>query len=43
MARSLLRQYPEYDDMRAALAVALWDIGSLGDAETNWDRADDIR
>lgn len=34
--RSLLRRYPDYDDMRAALALTLWDIGKLGDAETNW-------
>lgn len=34
--RSLLRRYPDYDDMRAALALGLWDIGKLGDAETNW-------
>lgn len=41
--RSLLRRYPDFDDMRAALALALWEIGKLGDAETNWGRVDDVR
>lgn len=34
--RSLLRRYPDFTDMRAALAGALWSIGKEGDAENNW-------
>lgn len=41
--RALLRRYPGFDDMRAALVGALWALGKEGDAETNWQRVDDIR
>lgn len=41
--RALLRRYPGFDDMRAALAGALWALGKEGDAETNWERVDDTR
>lgn len=29
--------------MRAALALALWDIGKREEAETQWGRVDDVR
>ncbi len=41
--RSLLRRYPGFDDVRAALTGALWALGKEGDAETNWERVDDPR
>lgn len=41
--RQLLRRYQDFDDMRAALALALWDIGKREEAETQWGRVDDIR
>ena len=41
--RNLLRRYPDFDDARAALAAELWAEGLEGDAETNWQRVDDIR
>lgn len=41
--RSLLRRYPDFPDMRAALAAAQWAAGREGDAETNWQRVEDIR
>lgn len=41
--RQLLRRYQDFDDMRAALALALWDIGKREEAETQWSRVDDIR
>lgn len=41
--RSLLRRYPDFPDMRAALTAALWDIGKGGDAETNYQRLNDPR
>lgn len=34
--RALLRRYPEFPDVRAALTAALWNVGKEGDAETNW-------
>jgi len=34
--RNLVRKYPMYSDMRAALAAALWVEGKQGDAESNW-------
>jgi tetratricopeptide (TPR) repeat protein len=34
--RNLVRKYPMYSDMRAALAAALWTEGQQGDAESNW-------
>ena len=41
--RSLLRRYPDFPDVRAALAAALWGIGKEGDAETEWRRVEDGR
>ncbi|KXZ41002.1 hypothetical protein GPECTOR_1010g279 [Gonium pectorale] len=41
--RSLLRRYPDFADMRAALAGALWAIGKEGEAESQWSRVDDPR
>lgn len=41
--RSLLRRYPDFPDMRAALAAAQWAAGREGDAETNWERVEDPR
>ena len=34
--RNLLRRYPDFTDMRAALAVALWGLGLEGKAEVEW-------
>ena len=34
--RNLVRKYPMYTDMRAALAAALWVEGQQGEAESNW-------
>ena len=34
--RSLLRRYPDFADMRAALTGALWSIGKEGEAESQW-------
>ena len=34
--RNLVRKYPMYSDMRAALAAALWVEGQQGEAESNW-------
>lgn len=41
--RRLLRRFPDFPDMRAALTAALWDQGSQGEAETQWGRVDDPR
>lgn len=41
--RALLRRYPDFPDMRAALAAAQWAAGREGDAETNWQRVEDPR
>ncbi|KAF6263949.1 hypothetical protein COO60DRAFT_1488071 [Scenedesmus sp. NREL 46B-D3] len=41
--RTLLRRYPDFPDMRAALAAAQWAAGREGDAETNWERVEDPR
>lgn len=41
--RGLLRKYPDFADVRAALAAALWADGSRGAAETEWARVDDPR
>ena len=41
--RNLLRKYPDFPDMRAALAAALWAKGDGGEAETNWLRVEDPR
>lgn len=34
--RGLLRRYPDFADVRAALAAALWAEGLQADAEENW-------
>jgi hypothetical protein len=34
--RTLLRRYPDFNEVRAALAGALWSIGKEGDAESQW-------
>ena len=34
--RNLVRKYPMYADMRAALAATLWVEGKQGEAESNW-------
>lgn len=34
--RNLVRKYPLYSDMRAALAAVLWVEGKQGEAESNW-------
>ncbi|KAF8066180.1 ULP1A [Scenedesmus sp. PABB004] len=41
--RSLLRRYPDFVDMRAALAGSLWAAGLEGAAESEWERVDDPR
>eukprot|EP00955_Chlamydomonas_euryale_P057074 356655-Chlamydomonas_euryale.AAC.9 len=41
--RSLLRRYPEFPDMRAALAAALWADGLEAEAENAWLRVADPR
>eukprot|EP00798_Chlamydomonas_sp_ICE-L_P020732 gene20732-27547_t len=41
--RALLRRYPDFPDMRAGLAAALWGQGLEGQAESTWERVDDIR
>jgi tetratricopeptide (TPR) repeat protein len=41
--RALLRKYPEFDDVRAALAAALWEAGLLSQAEDEWRRVEDPR
>ncbi|MCO5554223.1 hypothetical protein L7F22_007751 [Adiantum nelumboides] len=41
--RSLLRKYPEFPDMRAALAVSLYAEGLTAEAESNWERLEDRR
>ena len=40
---SLLRKYPDFADMRAALASALWIKGNQAAAEEAFQRVDDIR
>jgi hypothetical protein len=34
--RALVRKYPQYADMRAALTAALWADGKEGEAESQW-------
>ncbi|NES25037.1 MAG: hypothetical protein F6K41_40555, partial [Symploca sp. SIO3E6] len=34
--RNLIRKYPQFPDVRAALTAALWEEGKLGEAESNW-------
>lgn len=41
--KSLLRRYPDFPDMRAALTAASWRAGELGEAESNWSRVEDPR
>lgn len=41
--RALLRRYAAFDDVRAALAAALWRQGKEGEAETQWSRVEDAR
>ena len=41
--RALLRRYPGFDDMRAALAAALWVEGERALAEDAWQRVGDAR
>lgn len=41
--RALLRRYPDFSDMRAALAAALWGAGLQAAAEEEWGRVDDPR
>lgn len=38
-----MRRYPDFDDMRAALSAALWELGKEGEAETNYQRVADPR
>jgi tetratricopeptide (TPR) repeat protein len=34
--RNIVRKYPQFPDMRAALTAALWQQGKQGEAESNW-------
>ncbi len=34
--RNLVRKYPMFPDMRAALTAVLWENGKQGEAESNW-------
>lgn len=34
--RNLLRKYPMFPDIRAALTAVLWEMGKQGEAESNW-------
>lgn len=34
--RNLVRKYPMFPDMRAALTAVLWEEGKQGEAESNW-------
>ena len=34
--KSLVRKYPSFADMRAALTAVLWEAGQQGEAESNW-------
>jgi predicted Zn-dependent protease len=34
--RNIIRKYPQFPDVRAALTAALWAEGKLGEAESNW-------
>ncbi len=33
---NLVRKYPMFPDMRAALTAVLWEQGKQGEAESNW-------
>lgn len=41
--RTLLRRYPDFSDVRAALTAALWESGLQSQAEDEWRRVDDPR
>jgi len=41
--RALLRRYPDFDDMRAALVASLWSQGLVDNAEQEWLRVADER
>mmetsp|Transcript_10578 Transcript_10578/g.15784 ORF Transcript_10578/g.15784 Transcript_10578/m.15784 type:complete len:129 (+) Transcript_10578:651-1037(+) len=41
--RALLRRYPDFDDMRAALVASLWSQGLTDNAQTEWLRVGDER
>lgn len=43
LRRSLLRRYPDFDDPRAALAAAEWELGQYERAEGDWNRVQDPR
>ena len=43
LCRSLLRRYPDFDDPRAALAAAEWELGQYERAEGDWNRVQDPR
>jgi tetratricopeptide (TPR) repeat protein len=34
--RNIIRKYPQFPDIRAALTAALWVDGKRGEAESNW-------
>ncbi len=34
--KNIVRKYPKFADMRAALTAALWVQGNFGEAESNW-------
>ena len=34
--KNLVRKYPKFADMRAALSAALWVQGKIGEAESHW-------
>ena len=34
--KSLVRKYPSFADMRAAITAVLWESGNRGEAESNW-------
>ncbi|HEY9833478.1 MAG TPA: tetratricopeptide repeat protein, partial [Stenomitos sp.] len=34
--RNIIRKYPQFPDVRAALTAALWVDGKQGEAESNW-------
>ena len=34
--RNLVRKYPMFPDMRAAITAVLWVNGNQGEAESNW-------
>ena len=36
LMRNLLRKYPMFPDIRAALTAVLWETGKQGEAESNW-------